>query len=589
MRNRSAWLALTALAAVMAPAAQAAPAPPPAIAAPAGWTPAQHDAAARTIVLTGRGMSVDDVMAVARHGAKVAYAPEAVESMAVSYGLLLEGAAQGVPIYWFNRGSGAARETVIFAGDPETPENREKISASQLRAFRNGAASGYPPEIADEELVRAIMAVRANGITHNAPSAPLAKMLVDFLNLGITPVVQSRGTVGEGDLAQLGNIGAAMVGAGEVWFRGSRMPAAEALKRAGLTPLAPFAADSNALTSSNAYATAQGVLLVDAARRLLDWADVAYAFDLSGMNSSLTPLATPVQADRPDPWLNWHAARMREMLRGSYLFETDPKRIIQDPESLRASSIRHASAWAAWDRLRRSVEFQLNSSDHNPVVRAGLTPESSWDLATPQMMQYFVKGGPRSKGQSGYILSNANWDPYPLANDVEAFSVAMANLDVAVLNRMQRFTNTMFTVIKANDVLPSPGGPIGGYTPVDLWQEIQSLAVPIAAEGNAWVEGVEDLQAQTRLKLERARKLVDTSAGLVQFDLANGAKWVDVRKAQEPARRFGGGVEAALPKFRAVFPLGASVAPGAVQRWMSDNDAAVLVPAGPARPAGDGR
>jgi histidine ammonia-lyase len=575
MRNRTLRLLLTGLVAL---------APLPAVAQPAPWRPALHDAARRTVVLTGSGMSVADVIAVARHGAKVAYSPQAIEQMVVSYGLLLEGASQGVPIYWFNRGSGAARETVIFAGDPETPENRGKIAASQLRAFRNGAASGYPPEIADEELIRAIMAVRANGMVHNAPSAPLAKMLVDMLNLGITPVVQSRGTVGEGDLAQLANIGAAMVGVGEVWFGAQRMPAAEALDKVGLKPLEPFAADSNALTSSNAYATAQGVLLVDGARRLLDWADLAYAFDLNGMNSSITPLASPVQADRPDPWLNWHAAKLRGMLRGSYLFETDPHRIIQDPESLRASSIRQASTWLAWDRLRRAVEFQINSSDHNPVVRAGLTPQSSWDLATPQMLQYFVRGGPRSKGQSGYILSNANWDPYPFANEVEGFSLALAQMDVAVLNRTQRFGDTMFTVVKANDVLPGAGGGWasgGSYVPVDLWQEIQSLAVPVPAEGNAAVQGVEDLQAQTRLKLERARGMVDTSLALVQYDLANGARWVDVRRAQDPGRRFGVAVDAALPAFRARFPLGAAANPGAIRDYMAETAPAIAAPAMP--------
>jgi len=132
------------------------------------------------------------------------------------------------------------------------------------------------------------------------------------------------------------------------------------------------------------------------------------------MNSSVTPLSLAVQRDRPEAWLNWHAARILDMIKGSYLFDTDAKRIIQDPESLRASSIRQGSTWEEWAALRDTVVFQANSSDHNPAVNVGLSPTDSWELATPQLMRFFVKGGPHSHGQHGYIVSNANWDPYPM-------------------------------------------------------------------------------------------------------------------------------------------------------------------------------
>ena len=121
-------------------------------------------------------------------------------------------------------------------------------------------------------------------------------MLLDLLNKRITPVVQSRGTLGEGDLAQLGNVGATMVGAGEAYFQGVRMRADQALKKAGLTPIQPFAADDNALTSSNAYATGQAALLVHDAKAALEWADLIYAIDLDGMNSSITPLSLSCSA-----------------------------------------------------------------------------------------------------------------------------------------------------------------------------------------------------------------------------------------------------------------------------------------------------
>jgi len=519
------------------------------------YTPINPTMAAKTIVLNGHDLSIDEVVAVARYGAHVELIPEAERREAENYGLLLEASAEGIPVYWFNRGAGQQRETVIFEGDPTAPKNRAMLEASQLAQFRRAAAAGYGPEVQDEEIVRAMMVVRANAMTFNAPSPALSKMLLELLNRRITPVVLSRGTLGEGDLAQLGNVGATMVGAGEAYYQGVRMPASRALEKAGLKPIQPFAADENALTSSNAYATGQAALLVHDARLALEWADLIYAMDLNGMNSSITPLSLVVQRDRPDTWLNWHAHRVLDMIRGSYLFDGDPARIIQDPESLRASSIRTASAWAEWAALKDAVALQVNSSDHNPAVAAGVGPEDSWELSGGQMMKYFIKGGPLSHGQHGYIVSNANWDPYPMANKIENFVTALGNLDVAVMLRIERFRNPFFTGVSAADVLKGRANEDWGYTPVDLQQQIQNLMSPVAPAGFAIVATVEDLQAQTRIKVQKAREAVAVTMDLLAFDIVSAGVWMDVRRIQEPKRPFGQAPSAALSALRAAVPL----------------------------------
>jgi len=532
----------------------------PAGAAP-NYVPIAPTMSGRTVTLNGRDLTIDQIVMVARHGAKVELSAEARQHQADSYGLLLEAAAEGIPVYWFNRGAGDQRETVMFEGDPLSPKNHALIEKTQAQRFASGAQWGTGPEIDHEEIVRAMMVVRANAMVHNAPSPQLSQMLLDLLNKRITPVVQSRGTLGEGDLQQLGNVGAAMVGAGEAYYRGVRMKADQALKSAGLTPIQPFAADDNALTSSNAYATGQSALLVHDAREALEWSDLIYAIDLNGMNSSITPLSLVVQHDRPEKWLNWHAARILDMIKGSYLFEKDAKRIIQDPESLRASSIRQASTWEAWAALRDAVLFQANSSDHNPAVNVGMSPQDSWELSTPQLMRFYVKGGPRSHGQHGYIVSNANWDPYPLANQIESFVIALANMDIAVMLRIERLRNPFFTGVAASDVLPGVSTGFVDFAPVDLQQEIQSLMNPVAPFGSAIVGTVEDLQAQTRIKTQRARQAVETTFDLLSFDLLEGSFWMDARKAQGPERSFGAAPTAAWAAFRQRVPLRPGAAP----------------------------
>src|ERR1700675_3240634 len=531
-----------------------------AAASSAAYRPIEPSMPDKTIVLTGRDLTVDQVVQGARYGAKVALTPEARQRSADAHALLLEAAAEGVSVYWFNRGSGSGRERFIFTGDPWSPDNKKLLEARQLAIFRRGALAGLGPEISEEEIVRAMLVVRANTMTFEAASPQLTQRLLDLLNERITPVVQSRGTVGEGDLGPFTNVGATMVGAGFAYYRGVRMPAAQALKQAALDPLAPTDADDSALESTNSYATGQVALLLYDAREALSWADLIYAIDLNGMNSSVSPLSMPVQTNRPFKWLNWDAARVLDMLRGSYLFELDDKRIIQDPESLRTSSIRQGSAWQAWAQLRDVVLIQINSSDHNPAVRVGASPADSWELGTPQLAQFYVKGSPRNHGQHGFIFSNANWDPYPMANEIEAFTIALANMDTAIAQRMLRFTNTFFTVIAPSG--ESPGEPGRFHLTQDseidaaaLMQEIQGLINPVPPEGNALIQNVEDMQTQTRLKVARARTAVDDTMDLLAEDLLTGTYWLDLRKAQIPTRSFGASPMAVWSAFRSTLPF----------------------------------
>ncbi len=339
------------------------------------------------------------------------------------------------------------------------------------------------------------------------------------------------------------------------------MPPAEALKQAKLEPLAPFGADDSELESTNSYSTGQAALLLYDAREALSWADLIYAIDLNGMNSSVSPLSQPVQANRPFKWLNWDAARVLDMLKGSYLFELDDKRIIQDPESLRASSIRQGSAWQAWAQLRDVVMVQMNSSDHNPAVRVGASPTDSWELGTPQLAQFYVKGSPRNHGQHGFIFSNANWDPYPMANEIEAFTIALANMDAAVVQTNAALHQHIFHGHR-DPPDESPGEP-GRFhltqgseiDAVALMQEIQGLINPVPPEGNALIQNVEDMQTQTRLKVTRARAAVEDTIDLLAEDLLTGTLFAGLRKTQNPARTFGASPTAVWTAFRAALPF----------------------------------
>lgn len=594
MQRLDRWtnLAIAALiAALVLPAAKALAAP--------DYRPIDPRLSGKTVVLTGRDLTVDQVVDVARYGAKVALAPEARQRAQDTFELMNEAAAEGMSVYLFNRGAGAQREIVTFTGDPMSPENRPRLEARALTAFKNGARSGYGPEFSDEEVVRAIMLVRANQMTWLPASPQLVQASIDLLNSDITPVMRTRAGTGEAQGPSAGPINAAVVGEGEVYFHGQRMAAAEALQKAGLRAIQPAPGDST-LGTINADVAGPSALLVANARDYLNWVDLAYAMDLDGMNSSVTPLFQPVQQLRPYRWINWDAARVLDMIKGGYLFEADPARIIQDPESLRAGYVRQGSAWEEWANLRDAVVVQINGSEHNPATKVDASPGDSWELSTPQAMKYYVKGSAANHFKHGYVFSNANWDPYPISNRLEAFTIAVANLDVAVMLRQERFQSTFFTVIKASDVLPAPaaadrGGGGGGQAWVnhEVWQTIQGLINPVPPEGySSDLENVEELDAEALFKVRRAIQALDESWMLVAADVTTGARWMDVRKAQTPTRTFGAAPTAALAAFRKAVPL--QPTPGqpvgaAALAFVKTTPATTFYPAGPAMPKWGGQ
>jgi histidine ammonia-lyase len=557
----------------------------------ADYRPITPAADGKIVTLTGHNLTIEDVVAVARHGAQVRYSPEAIQRATDGNDLRAEAGAENIPVYGLNRGAGALREIQV-----------KRDEFTQLASARGGAKEGVLPEIADEDLVRAFLVIRANSVPFEAADPQFMQLLLDLLNKRVTPVMYSRGTLGEGDLFLTSNFLATMVGRGDAYFQGVRMSAAQALDKAGLKPLSTRIGGG----TSNSYADALAALLVADGQRALEWADLVHAMDKLGMNSSVTPMASLVQEKRPFKWVAWDAARLMEILKGSYLFENDPKRILQDPESMRASYIRQGSAWQAWAALRDNVLVQINSGEQNPVVLLDAGPGDSWELATPQFMKYYVKGGPLSHGRHGYVISTANWDPYPMTNEIEAFTIAMANMDAAVAQRIERFSDrgptAFFTGIYPKDVLtpeqlrlsPSILEPYFAF--MDVWAEIQDDAHSITAEGNASDFGVADIEAFSRLKAVRGRQVVDLTLQLLAYDLLTATYWLDVRKAEDPKRNFAPAPTAAWIAFRNVLPWQQEVDSrpdvpyGAIAyNFLKQTPASTFYSGGPSMPATDGQ
>ncbi len=302
------------------------------------------------------------------NGEDVSVSAESLDKVKRAYEVLLQGAKEGQEIYGLTVGVGWNKDRKMVDAKGElTPELMEAS-----REFNEGLLRAHSVDVGPDTavpVVRAAMAVRLNNILTGGPGVQphVAEMLVAFLNSGITPVMPSRGSVGQADMTLLSHIGLAMLGEGEVYYKDRRMAAKEALSAAGIEPLEPFGKDGLAILSSNAYAAALASIAIHDAEQLLETSQLVYALSLEGLNGNVSPPLEDVAALRPFPSYINSTAGLSDVLAGSYLWQADEKRILQDPLSFRTTPYLLGSFADSLARTKALVEIQINSSTSIPA------------------------------------------------------------------------------------------------------------------------------------------------------------------------------------------------------------------------------
>jgi histidine ammonia-lyase len=313
--------------------------------------------------LDGHSLTLEDV-------ARVAAGPATPVSLAAAGRAALEAArrvietrvAAGERVYGVTTGFGRLAEVVI-------PEDQRV--ALQVNVIRSHAAGFGAP--ASREAVRALMLLRANTLAHGHSGCTVrcVELLLEFLNHGIHPLVPEFGSVGaSGDLVPLAHVALALMGEGQVEYRGAELDAAEAQRLCGLTPLDVKEKDGLSLINGTQFSTALGVLALLAAERALDALEVAGAMSLDALKGSPGPFSAAIQAVRAHPGQAESARRLRTLLEGSAIREShrhgDPR--VQDAYSLRCMPQVHGAARDALSYARGVLAIEVNSATDNPLV-----------------------------------------------------------------------------------------------------------------------------------------------------------------------------------------------------------------------------
>lgn len=460
-----------------------------------------------SVRITGSTLDGPGVLMVARNRARVEIAPEAAKRMRAAHEVLAAAAARGEPIYGVTTGLGSrVVETVEGADGGEY----------SLRTLRGRATAVGEP--LPEEVVRAAMVVRLNGLcAGGAGTSPaVADGLAAMLNAGIHAVIPSSGSIGASDLCLLAHLGLALIGEGEAYLGGERLPAGRALERAGLAPIPLEAKDGLAICSSSAVSSGTAALALLDAEAALAEAQVSAALALEALRANLSPIDPRVTAARPAPGQAWSAEGLHRLLAGAALLEPGAARRLQDPLSFRCVSQVHGSLRFALDQLRTAVGPELNGAADNPVVL----------VADEQ------------------VLSTGNFHVPALALALDAVAIGLAQIAAPLAERGARLraerVSGLPPSLVSGDPTRSGVAPLG-KTAQALVLEIRHAAAPLAILSGVGADGVEDDSTGATQAALRVRDQLDRVRRLIAIELVVACQALELR---EPVR-LGAGTQAA--------------------------------------------
>jgi histidine ammonia-lyase len=278
-----------------------------------------------TIRLDGRSLTRAQLVAVAR-GAAVKLDAAVLPAVARAAGFLADQVRREEPIYGVSTGFGSNADKLLGAHPSRDGLPGASLSGRSLyvelqdNLIVTHAVCVGEPFAAD--VVRAMLCIRINTLLrgHSGIRVETLQSLAAMLNAGVVPVVPQLGSVGaSGDLAPLSHLAIVLLGGGEAFFDGQRMPGGEALRRAGLTPVSLSYKEGLALNNGTAQMLATGVLALHKLDELLDTADLAAAMTIDAFAGRMGAFAPEVHALRPHPGQVQVAANLRALLAGSTL------------------------------------------------------------------------------------------------------------------------------------------------------------------------------------------------------------------------------------------------------------------------------
>ena len=466
------------------------------------------------IILQGSGLNVDQVVRIARSGEKVELHPDALERIKACRAMLEEKLRAREIMYGTNTGIGEFSEIVL---------TDEQVKQFQRYLIYNHAAGiGDPAPI---EYVRGAMASRINVHARGKSGCrpEITVTLIEMLNKGVTPVVCQKGSVGAcGDLAPMSQIALLLMGEGEAYYQGQRLPGNVALERAGIAVPGLQARDGLAAINGSNFMTAMSAIHLYDINRWLKQAEIACAMSLEALFANMKPYDVRLHELRGFPGAVRSAKSLMACIKGSDLLAGKIKTKVQDAYSMRSSPQVIGAAHDAVAHAKRQVETELNAVADNPIF----------------LPEYKL------------TLTGANFQGSPISLPMDMVGAAVTMVSVLSERRLNRLLNPALSV-GLPAFLTKGAGMFSGlmlsqYTADTMIVEQRMLSYPASTASISAAADQEDFVSMGMNTAIKNAQILDDAYGILAIEFIAAAQALDfrdftpglgVRKAKEVIRR----------------------------------------------------
>ena len=466
-----------------------------------------------TLIIKGAGLTIEDVVRVARHNEKVELDPKAVERIHICRAMLERKIQAHEIMYGVNTGIGEFSEMVL---------NDDQVKEFQKYLIYNHAAGiGDPMPI---DWVRGAMLGRINVHAHGNSGSRLeiTQTLVDMLNKGVTPMVCQKGSVGAcGDLAPMSQIALLMMGEGQAYYQGTLMPGKVALDAAGIPVPGLQARDRLATINGSNVLTAMSALYLFDANNWLKQAEIAASMSLEAMKANMRPYSPKLHEIRGFKGAVRSAAAILKCVTGGDLVEGKVKCKVQDAYSMRSTPQVIGAAHDALAYARSQVEIELNGVGDNPIF----FPEENLQL------------------------SGANFQGSPVSVPMDMAGYVITMVSVMSERRMNRLNNPALSVglpaFLTKGVGMFSGLMLSQYTADMQIVEQRILSAPASIQSIPAAADQEDFVSMGINTALKNFQILDNAYGILGIELMAAAQALDFREY-----KFGAGVSKAKEVIR---------------------------------------
>ena len=466
-----------------------------------------------TVVLDGSGLTIEKLVAVARHGEQVELHPEALERIKVCRAMVERKIEAREVMYGVNTGIGELCEVIL---------NDDQVKDFQKYLIYNHSAGiGDPAPI---EYVRGAMCGRINVHAHgNSGCRPeITHTLMAMLNKGVTPFVCQKGSVGAcGDLAPMSQIAQLLMGEGRAYYKGELLEGKEALDRAGIPVPGLEARDGLATINGSNLLTAMSAIYLYDMDRLLKQAEIAASMSLEALLANLKPYTSKIHELRGFRGAVRSANAIRMCVEESDLQTGKMPTKVQDAYSMRSSPQVIGSAHDAVRWCREQVETELNGVGDNPIF----LPED------------------------GIALTGANFQGTPVALPMDMAGAALTTICVLSERRLNRLLHPALSV-GLPSFLTKGAGMFSGlmlsqYTADSLIVEQRILSAPASIQSIPAAADQEDFVSMGMNTAIKNMQIRDNACGVLGIEFFAAAQALDFREFS-----FGKGTTAAKARVR---------------------------------------